>query len=233
MTSVLPTDLTAQALDAALDGFRASVGAEHVLTDEEQLREFRDPYWFAGWDDYEASAVVQPESVEELQAIVRIANEHGVPLWVSSQGRNNGYGGSSPRVRGAVVVNLRRMNRVLEIDGDAAYAVVEPGVSFFELYEAVRGVGPQAVDLGAGPRLGERDRQRPRVRRRLHALRRARGQRVRPGGGAPERRAGADGHRARSRTAVPGTSTSAASGPRSTASSSSRTSASSRRWASG
>ncbi len=60
MTSVLPTDLTAQALDAALDGFRASVGAEHVLTDDEQLREFRDPYWFAGWDDYEASAVVQP-----------------------------------------------------------------------------------------------------------------------------------------------------------------------------
>ena len=96
MTSVLPTDLTEQALDAALDGFRAAVGAEHVLTDVEQLREFRDPYWFAAWDDYEASAVVQPESVEELQAVVRIANDRGVPLWVSSQGRNNGYGGSSP-----------------------------------------------------------------------------------------------------------------------------------------
>ena len=158
MTSVLPTDLTEQALDAALDGFRAAVGAEHVLTDVEQLREFRDPYWFAGWDDYEASAVVQPESVEELQAVVRIANDHGVPLWVSSQGRNNGYGGSSPRVRGAVVVNLRRMNRVLEIDGDAAYAVVEPGVSFFDLYEAVRASGHKlwisVPDLGWGSVIG-------------------------------------------------------------------------------
>ena len=142
MTSVLPTDLTAQALDAALD----------------DIREFRDPYWFAGWDDYEASAVVQPASVDELQAIVRAANDHGVPLWVSSQGRNNGYGGSSPRVRGSVVVNLRRMNRVLEIDGDAAYAVVEPGVSFFELYEAVRGSGNKlwisVPDLGWGSVIG-------------------------------------------------------------------------------
>ena len=158
MTSVLPTDLTEQALDAALDGFRAAVGAEHVLTDVEQLREFRDPYWFAAWDDYEASAVVQPESVEELQAVVRIANDRGVPLWVSSQGRNNGYGGSSPRVRGAVVVNLRRMNRVLEIDGDAAYAVVEPGVSFFDLYEAVRASGHRlwisVPDLGWGSVIG-------------------------------------------------------------------------------
>ena len=101
---------------------------------------------------------MQPQSVEELQAIVRIANEHGVPLWVSSQGRNNGYGGSSPRVRGAVVVNLRRMNRVLEIDGDAAYAVVEPGVSFFELYEAVRASGHKlwisVPDLGWGSVIG-------------------------------------------------------------------------------
>ena len=158
MTSVLPTDLTEQALEATLDDIRAAVGAEHVLTDADDLREFRDPYWFAGWDDYEASAVVQPASVEELQAIVRVANDHGVPLWVSSQGRNNGYGGSSPRVRGAVVVNLRRMNRVLEIDGDAAYAVVEPGVSFFELYEAVRGSGHKlwisVPDLGWGSVIG-------------------------------------------------------------------------------
>ena len=97
-----------------------------MLTSEEDLLEFRDPFWFRGWDDYEAAAVVQPQSVEEIQAIVRIANEHKVPLWVSGVGKNNGYGGSSPRVRGSVVVNLRRMNRVLEIDEELGYAVVGP-----------------------------------------------------------------------------------------------------------
>ena len=120
---------------------RAAVGAEHVLTDADDLREIRDPYWFAGWDDYEASAVVQPASVEELQAIVRVANDHGVPLWVSRRDGTTATAARRPCPRRGVV-NLRRMNRVLEIDGDAAYAVVEPGVSFFELYEAVRGSGP-------------------------------------------------------------------------------------------
>jgi 4-cresol dehydrogenase (hydroxylating) len=134
----LPDGLDEHAFLRALEGFRAAIGADAVLTAPEQVGEFRDPYWFAGWDDFEASAVVQPRSVEEIQAILRVANETGVPLWVSSQGRNNGYGGSSPRVRGSVVMSLRRMNRVLEINGEAAYAVVEPGVSFFDLYEAVR-----------------------------------------------------------------------------------------------
>jgi 4-cresol dehydrogenase (hydroxylating) len=158
MTTIPLTGVTEQALAAALDGFRATVGADGVLTADEELAEFRDPYWFPGWDDYEASAVVQPRSVEEIQEILRVANEHGVPLWVSSQGRNNGYGGSSPRLKGSVVVNLRRMNRVLEIDGDAAYAVVEPGVSFQQLYDAVRASGHElwidCPDLGWGSVIG-------------------------------------------------------------------------------
>ena len=104
-------------------------------------REFRDPFWHLDWDDYEAAAVVQPATVEEIQAIVRIANEHRVPLWTTSTGRNNGYGGSSPRVRGSVVVNLRRMNRVLEINEELGYAVVEPGVRWFDLYEAIQAGG--------------------------------------------------------------------------------------------
>jgi 4-cresol dehydrogenase (hydroxylating) len=122
------------------------------------MLEFRDPFWFRTWDDYEAAAVVQPQSVEEIQAIVRIANEHRVPLWVSGVGKNNGYGGSSPRVRGSVVVNLLRMNRVLEIDGELGYAVVEPGVRWFDLYEAIQAGGHKlrlsCADLGWGSVVG-------------------------------------------------------------------------------
>ena len=98
--------------------FARVVGAEHVLTGEDAF-EFRDPFWYRDWPQYDASAVVQPATLEEVQAIVRLANEHRVPLWTTSQGRNNGYGGSSPRVQGSVVMNLRRMNRILEIDRGA------------------------------------------------------------------------------------------------------------------
>jgi 4-cresol dehydrogenase (hydroxylating) flavoprotein subunit len=143
-------------LERALGGFAAVVGAEHVHTSSEVLAEFGDPFAPPGWDDHVGSAVVQPASVEEVQAIVRVAGEHRVPLWTTSQGRNNGYGGSAPRVRGSVIVNLRRMNRVLEVDEEHAYAVVEPGVSFFDLYEAVRGrrLWISTPDLGWGSVVG-------------------------------------------------------------------------------
>jgi 4-cresol dehydrogenase (hydroxylating) len=158
VTLTLPTDLSEQAFSRALDAFRSVVGDEHVLTSEEDLLEFRDPFWFRGWDDYDAAAVVQPESVEEVQAIVRIANEHRVPLWVSGVGKNNGYGGSSPRVRGSVVVNLLRMNRVLEIEEELGYAVIEPGVRWFDLYDALQAGGHKLrlsiADLGWGSVVG-------------------------------------------------------------------------------
>jgi 4-cresol dehydrogenase (hydroxylating) len=144
--------------DRAIQAFRAAVGAQHVLTDDDDLREFRDPFWHRGWHEYDASAVVQPETVEEIQAVVRIANEQRVPIWVTSQGRNNGYGGSSPRLRGSVVVNLRRMNRVLDINEELGYAVVEPGASWYDLYDAIQAGGHRLMmscaDLGWGSVVG-------------------------------------------------------------------------------
>ena len=63
-----------------------------------------------------------PTTVEEMQAVVRVANEHKVPLWTHGRGMNNGYGGPAPRLDGSVIVSLRNMNRVLEIDEELAYA---------------------------------------------------------------------------------------------------------------
>ena len=52
------------------------------------------------------------------------------------------YGGPSPRVGGSVVLSLYRMDRILEVDEKAAYAVVEPGVTFFDLYHHCRKFAP-------------------------------------------------------------------------------------------
>lgn len=147
-----------QALSAALDGFVAAVGRGAVLTSAADLREFRDPFALATWDEYTASAVVMPRTVEEIQEIVRIANEHRIPLWTHSTGRNNGYGGPAPRLTGSVIVSLRRMDRVLEIDEELGYAVVEPGVRWFELYEATQAgrhkLMLSCADLGWGSVVG-------------------------------------------------------------------------------
>jgi 4-cresol dehydrogenase (hydroxylating) flavoprotein subunit len=132
-------------LDRAVDAFAHALGADAVLTSPEQLGEFRDPYTFAGWAEGAPAAVVSPSSVEEVQVVVRIANELRVPLWTFSQGRNYAYGGAAPKVSGSVLVSLRRMNRVLEVNEELAYALVEPGVRFFDLYEAVRAGGHRLI----------------------------------------------------------------------------------------
>jgi len=129
-----------------------------VLSSEDELADYRDPYSFAGRDTYAAAAVVSPGSVEEVQALVRVANQSRIPLWTVSQGRNNGYGGAAPRVGGSVVVSLRRMNRVLEVNEDLGYAVVEPGVRFSDLYDHLRAGGHRLMvstpDLGWGSVIG-------------------------------------------------------------------------------
>src|SRR3984893_7198346 len=123
----------AKAIEAGVRAFTVALGPEKVLTSEDQLGEFRDPFAPESWDEYTASAVVMPTSVAEIREVLRIANETGVPLWTHRQGRNNGYGGPAPRVKGSVIVSLRNMNRVLTIDEDLGYAVVEPGVRWFDL----------------------------------------------------------------------------------------------------
>jgi 4-cresol dehydrogenase (hydroxylating) flavoprotein subunit len=158
LTTTLPPAVSEDGLAAALEDFRAVLGPESVLTSEVDVREFRDPFAYETWDDYASSAVLMPTTVEQIQEIVRIANRHGVPLWTHGQGRNNGYGGPAPRVKGCVNVCLRKMNRVLEINEECAYAVVEPGVRWFDLYEAIQAGGHRLMlsiaDVGWGSVVG-------------------------------------------------------------------------------
>ena len=158
MTSILPPGVDEQAFDAAMNAFSVVVGDDGLLQSASALKEYSDPYAFVADDTFMPSAVLLPTCVDQVRAIVGIANQHRVPLWVVSQGRNLGYGGGAPRVRGSVVVSLRRMNRVLEVNEECAYAVVEPGVTFIDLYEHLKAGGHKLVasvpDLGSGSVVG-------------------------------------------------------------------------------
>jgi (+)-pinoresinol hydroxylase len=65
-------------------------------------------------------------------------NRYKVSLYPISTGKNLGYGGSAPAYSGSVVVDLKRMNRVIEVDEANACALVEPGVSYFDLYRHIQ-----------------------------------------------------------------------------------------------
>ena len=124
----------------AIGQFEQAVGKQWVFTSDADVDLYRDAFspFLGEPEERVASAALAPDTVEQVQAIVRIANQYRIPLYPVSTGRNLGYGGSAPVYSGSLVVDLKRMNRVLEVDEDNAYALVEPGVSYFDLYRYIQ-----------------------------------------------------------------------------------------------
>lgn len=79
-------------------------------------------------------AVLRPESSEQVREVLRIASAHSIAVYPISKGRNWGYGDASPLADNQVVLDLGRMNRILEVNTELAYAVIEPGVTQGQLY---------------------------------------------------------------------------------------------------
>ena len=83
-------------------------------------------------------AVYEPASVEDIVAIVHSARLSRAPLYPISKGFNWGYGSRSPVTENCSLVDLGRMNRILNaarISVDNPIAVIEPGVTQIQLYE--------------------------------------------------------------------------------------------------
>jgi 4-cresol dehydrogenase (hydroxylating) len=131
----LPPRMTAARFEQALAAFEGVVGAGWILATDEDRDAYSDNYAPGPSTEWPASAAIAPASTEEIQAIVRLANEYGTPLWPTSRGKNLGYGAYAPRMPGTIVLDLGRLNRILELDTELAYCVLEPGVGFFDLYE--------------------------------------------------------------------------------------------------
>jgi glycolate oxidase len=93
-------------------------------------------------------AVVLPKSTEEVQAIIRVCNEHDLKFKALSTGLGRWAGVSSPH---AIQIDLRRMNRILEVDAKNMYAVIEPYVTNAELQSELFKYGLMHHAQGAGP----------------------------------------------------------------------------------
>ncbi len=117
---------------------RAALGADYVCTKAEDLDRYSR--CTIPWQSL-CAAVVFPASSEEVAAVVRIAARHRIPLWPSSKGRNWGYGTTLAIDDGAIVMILERMNRVLEVNEELAYAVIEPGVTYAQFNQHLRSQG--------------------------------------------------------------------------------------------
>lgn len=138
MQLVLPPRVDRPRFDAAIKAFEGAVGAEWVFATDQDRTTYLDAYALGDGLNHVPSAAVAPQSAEEVQAVVRLANEHRIPLWPLSRGKNLGYGQAAPFLSGTVVVDLGRMNRILEVNVKHAYCVLEPGVGFYQLYDHLK-----------------------------------------------------------------------------------------------
>ncbi len=116
---------------------REALGAEHVITEPEQLR----VYECDGLTGHRAvpELVVLPASTEEVQAVVRACHRERVPF--VARGAGTGLSGGATPIAGGVVVSLARMNRILEIDLESRRVSVEPGVANLDVTRAVADEG--------------------------------------------------------------------------------------------
>lgn len=104
--------------------FTKIVGEKNVMTSETDLHAYS--YDAAVLDAQVPGYVVRPESSEALGGVVQFCNGNGLPLTVRGAGTNLS-GGTIPHP-GGVVVLMNGLNRILEINEQDLYAVVEPGV---------------------------------------------------------------------------------------------------------
>ncbi|TWU54502.1 4-cresol dehydrogenase [hydroxylating] flavoprotein subunit [Rubripirellula tenax] len=97
--------------------------------------------------------VVWPVNRDEVSSLMRILSSHQIPWHTISRGRNWGYGDSCASGDGHLIIDMGEMNRIVEINEDLAYAVIEPGVTQGQLADALNSSGSRLMlDVtGAGP----------------------------------------------------------------------------------
>jgi (+)-pinoresinol hydroxylase len=134
-----PPGVSPQDFSTALGQLARVVGPQWVFTKDEDVDLYKDPFspYLGEPEERWASAAVAPTEAHQVQEIVRVANRYRIPLYPISTGRNLGYGGPAPAYSGSVVVDLKRMNRILDVNVDNASCLVEPGVSYFDLYRHI------------------------------------------------------------------------------------------------
>jgi len=83
--------------------------------------------------------VAIPQTEEQVQKIVKICYEEGIPI--TPRGAGSGYTGGALPVKGGVVVSFEKMDQILKIDEDNSVAIVQPGVITYRLQKEVEKLG--------------------------------------------------------------------------------------------
>lgn len=154
---VLPEGVKKADFSRAIEEFRAILGSQYVLTEPARTVSYGKIMLAVDDENHRPSGALLPNSVEDIQRILGVCNKYRVPVWPISTGKNIGYGSAAPATPGQMVLDLHRMNRIIDVDPDLCTALVEPGVTYQQLHDHIRErdlalwLDPPAPSAIAGP----------------------------------------------------------------------------------
>jgi glycolate oxidase len=122
--------------DGVLDELVQICGEEHVFTGASarfNRARVPSPFPVHRWDDYVPDAVVLPTSAAQISEVVKLANRERIPV-VPRAGGTGLTDGAVPLEHG-IMVDVKLMNRILELDLEDRTVTVEPGINMLKLSE--------------------------------------------------------------------------------------------------
>ncbi|MBN8548969.1 MAG: FAD-binding oxidoreductase [Deltaproteobacteria bacterium] len=139
-------------LQKARAAFKNILGTENFLSDSATLSRYATTTFATS---IRVEGVLLPSCTEDIQQIVRAANELRVSLYPVSTGKNYGLGSRVPTSQGCFVIDFKRMNKIIELNRELSYVTLEPGVTFLQLSEYLKANQPDLyLPATGGPPLG-------------------------------------------------------------------------------
>ncbi len=123
-----------------IEGLRGIFGEERLLINETDMMTYSyDASFETQLNPRMPQVAVIPLSTDEVSECMKLANEFGVPVY--PRGAATGQTGGAVSTKGGIMMDLSKMNRILEIDHRNMQAIIEPGVIQNNLNEALKPYG--------------------------------------------------------------------------------------------
>jgi 4-cresol dehydrogenase (hydroxylating) flavoprotein subunit len=115
--------------------FESLLSQKYVICDREQLLSLEQTTFTT---THVISVAILPSRTDEVIGCVRIAAKYQMPLYSISRGKNWGNGGKVPTHNNCVLMDLSRMNTIVDFHEQLAYITIEPGVTQGQIVEFLK-----------------------------------------------------------------------------------------------
>jgi FAD binding domain len=121
----------------AIQAWQELLSSENVRSDEQTIAAFQTTTFAT---EQRVLAVIRPGNTIEVRECVKIANRYRISLYPISCGKNWGLGSRVPVRSNSVVMDLSRLDRIVDYNEKLAYITVEPGVTFRQIHGYLRDI---------------------------------------------------------------------------------------------